>query len=138
MKKRKLKKWVYYLIILILLIPILFIVKDLSFKNDKKGSKDNDIETKEEKKEVNYTDIINDILKYDNNDYDEKFLNYIYEVYGIDSLNKLLDIVKDNNYDRSIWHDITNNSYIVLKDKYNKVYDNNDCSFDFYNSSFTC
>lgn len=126
MKKRKLKKWVYYLIILILLIPILFIAKDLSFKNDKKGSNDNDIEEKEEKKEVNYTDIIYDIIKYDNNDYDEKFLNYIYEVYGIDSLNKLLDIVKDNNYDRSIWHDITNNSYIVLKDKYNKVYDNND------------
>ena len=79
MKKRKLKKWVYYLIILILLIPILFIAKDLSFKNDKKGSNDNDIETKEEKKEVTYTDIITDILKYDNNDYDEKFLNYIYD-----------------------------------------------------------
>ena len=126
MKKRKLKKWVYYLIVLILLIPILFIAKDLSFKNYKKGSKDNDIEEKEEKKEVNYIDIINVILKYENNDYDEKFLKYIYESYGIDSLNKLLDIVKDNNYDRSIWHDITNNSYIVLKDKYNKVYDNND------------
>ena len=126
-KKRKLKKWVYYLIILLVLIPILFIVKEISFKSNKKvdENKDNS-EVKEDSREITYTDIIKDILKYENNDYDEKFLNYIYESYGIDSLNKLLDILKDNKYDRNIWHDITNNSYIVLKDKYNKVYDNND------------
>ncbi len=109
-KKRKLKKKVkifliIFLIVLILLSLYLFLPK-------KK------IEKKDNKK-----DLIADILSY-NIDKDKDFLTWIKENYKEESLIKLNNYLKENDYNTNIWHNITGNSLIVLEDLYNKKYDN--------------
>lgn len=68
--------------------------------------------------------IINDIISY-NSSFDKDFLKYINNNYD-DVLNKILDSLKDNSYDDSLWHNLTGKSYKVLIDYYKNVYKDND------------
>lgn len=62
-------------------------------------------------------EIINNIISYDNNyDYDYDFLNYIYNNYGINTLENINTSYKNNTYSYNVWHDLTGNSLKVLKD----------------------
>lgn len=117
---RKIKKWGYALIILFI---VLFIFCFRMCSNNNQNNNTTNIESN--KNEVSYNDIIDDILSYDNSDFDKGLLNYVYDNYGIDSLKTLLNVLRDNKYDRSVWHSIIGDSYIVLKDKYNNSYDDN-------------
>lgn len=69
--------------------------------------------------------IIKDIVSY-NDKLDNKFLEYIYDEYGIDTLSSILTAYTNDNYTDKIWHDIVGKSYKVLLDEYNGMYDNND------------
>lgn len=73
------------------------------------------ISTKEE--------IINSIISYDSN-YDYNFLNYIYNNYGINTLENINTSYKNNTYSYNVWHDLTGNSLKVLKDLSNNNLDN--------------
>ena len=70
-------------------------------------------------------EIINNIISYDNNyDYDYDFLNYIYNNYGINTLENINTSYKNNTYSYNVWHDLTGNSLKVLKDLSNNNLDN--------------
>ena len=68
-------------------------------------------------------EIINNIISYDNN-YDYDFLNYIYNNYGINTLENINTSYKNNTYSYNVWHDLTGNSLKVLKDLSNNNLDN--------------
>lgn len=57
---------------------------------------------------------------------DDNFLTWIYENYQIDSLKEINSYLESNQYDETIWHKATGNSYFVLNDLYNNTYDNMD------------
>ena len=59
---------------------------------------------------------INDITECLGDDADYEFFRWIYEEYGESLFDKLEDICP--NYDRSIWHKLTGNSYHTLKVMY--------------------
>lgn len=69
--------------------------------------------------------IIKDIVSYDNK-FDNEFLNYVYDEYGMDVLNNVLAAYTNDNYTDKIWHNIVGKSYKVLLDEYNGIYDSND------------
>ena len=48
-------------------------------------------------------EIINNIISYDNN-YDYDFLNYIYNNYGINTLENINTSYKNNTYSYNVWH----------------------------------
>ena len=60
-------------------------------------------------------EIINSIISYDNN-YDYDFLNYIYNNYGINTLENINTSYKNNTYINSMWHHLPGNTQKVLKD----------------------
>lgn len=125
MRRRKLKKWVYVVIVLLVLLMVLLLIKPFN----KKKEKNNDLSNKTEEKTNNKVDINKikkDILSYNNEDIDEEFINYIYDNYKEDVLERLLNILKEEKYEKKIWHELTGNSYIVLKDLYNNYYENNE------------
>ena len=122
--KRKLKSWVYVLLLIIILLIIGISFFAISNKGNTNNS-DNSNKLVQEEPVITTKDIINNILEYPNSDYDEKFLTYIGSVYGDDTLNKLLDSIKNNTYNKNTWHLLTNNSYIVLQDMYQDKYVNN-------------
>ena len=102
-----------YIIIIISLIVILFLLI---------LSKPKQIEKKEDyKKDI--VDIIYNKLR--NNNIDYEFIKWINDNYD-DALNKLNKILDNREYDLSIWHEVTGNSYIVLNDLYNNLYDDMD------------
>lgn len=68
-------------------------------------------------------EIINSIISYDSN-YDYKFLNYIYNNYGINTLENINTSYKNNTYSYNVWHDLTGNSLKVLEDLSNNNLDN--------------
>ena len=112
-KKRKLKKNIK---ILLLIIPIILLLILLSYKI---------INKKEEtpKKKNNDKEIVNNILSYNIDNLDESFLKWVNSNYK-DSLAKINNYLKNNEYNPSIWHKYTGYSLIVLKDLYNNKYDN--------------
>ena len=112
-KKRKLKRKVK---ILIFLLPIIIILSLLAYK------KINLNQPKPQKKS-NDKEIINNILSHNINNIDESFLKWISNNYK-DSIPKIDNYLKDNEYNENIWHKITGNSLIVLQDLYNNKYDN--------------
>jgi len=123
MRRRKIRSWVYVVLVFFIVLILLMVIKP--FKGTKKeNNTSNQISSKQEnkKEEINY---IEEILKYENKDYNEEFLKYIESNYGKEVLSKLLNVIKEDKYDKKIWHELTGNSYIVLNDMYNKVYDNN-------------
>ena len=120
--KKKSNKLIYVICFLLVgVIVFLFVCK---FYNNKKDINNlNEQNTSNSEKQINY---ITEILKYSNDDYDESFLVFIKDKYGEEKIEKLYNYIKDNKYSKNIWHEVTGNSYIVLKDIYNKKYDNND------------
>lgn len=120
-KKVRLRKWVYVAFLLILCL-VIYLAYGLFNKPIKKSSASNsNSNTKVEEK----IDYIEELLKIDNSDYDKSFLEFIKNKYDDKVLEQLYSYVKDNKYNKSVWHDITGNSYIVLKDLYNNTYTNN-------------
>ena len=111
-KKRKLKK--QYKIILIILL-VLGICTTLGYhllkSEEEPNSKENKIDPQE---------IITEILAYQTNtNIETKFLEWINEKYGTKTLTKINQTLKDNTYQNSVWHEITNKSLFVLLDEYN-------------------
>lgn len=112
-KRRRLKrKFLYLIIIIALFIVAYFIFNKFYHKNN----------TISNKKEIDLVKIINDKIEDDN--VDNNFLNWIKDKYGNKSLSKLNEELNNKDYDKSIWHKVTGDSYIVLMDLYNKKYDN--------------
>ncbi|MBQ6495129.1 MAG: CapA family protein [Bacilli bacterium] len=111
-KKRKLKRKVKILIFLLpIIILSLLAYKKINLNQSKPQKKSNDKE------------IINNILSHNINNIDESFLKWISNNYK-DSIPKIDNYLKDNEYNENIWHKITGNSLIVLQDLYNNKYDN--------------
>lgn len=120
MRKRvRLRKWVYVALLFIIIFAIICVININKSKNKKEVVNEDKEEIKEEK--INY---LEELLKLDNGDYDRDFLNYIDKNYD-NSLEKIYNYLNSNNYNRKMWHDITGNSYIVLKDLYNNNYNDN-------------
>lgn len=72
----------------------------------------------------NKNDIIQNIVSYNKN-LNGDFLEYVYDKYGINTLNSILDAYVNNSYTDEVWHNVTHKSYKVLLDEYNGVYENN-------------
>ena len=70
-------------------------------------------------------EVINELLSYDNS-FDIEFLSYIYDEYGVYSLLDVISYFKNDNYDVSVWHKVTGNSFNVLNDLYNNYYESID------------
>lgn len=111
-KKRRIKKKVKIFLLLLFLIFV-SIISAITIKT--KETKEKEItRTKEE--------IIDSILSYElAGNIDNNFLNWINEEYGIKTLENLEAILIEEKYTSNIWHELTSNSLIVLKDKYNGV-----------------
>ena len=75
------------------------------------------------KSKENIVDITYNKLKDNNIDYE--FIKWVYDKYP-DSLKSLNELLDNGVYDVSFWHQVTDNSYIVLKDLYNSKYDSMD------------
>ena len=112
-KKRRIKKKVKIFLLLLLFLIFVSIISVITIKT--KETKEKEImRTKEE--------IIDSILSYElAGNIDNNFLNWINEEYGIKTLENLETILIEEKYTSNIWHELTSNSLIVLKDKYNGV-----------------
>lgn len=118
MSKKKRKTRIRYdriFILLVIFVGIIGIIIYI-FPKDKKEVKLN----KEEKK--NYIELI---LKKENVDIDEKFLNWVVSNYGDKVLEPLYTSLENKKYDQKLWHELTGDSYLVLQDKYQNKYANN-------------
>ena len=115
MKRRRLKKSVKMVLIVIGILIIILVSVLLLCSNNK---------NKEKVKSKNKIDLVNVILsKLKDENIDKSFITWVGKNYK-GSLNRLKKLLKDKDYDKSMWHEVTNNSYIVLNDLYNKKYDN--------------
>ena len=116
--KRKLKKkFKFGLIIIAILVVISITIASLTSNHTQIDKKI--------KKQINITNKINiKELKEKINDetITEEFLKWIEEKYGNKILNNLDTIIKKEEYNKEIWHQITGNSYIVLHDLYEDKY----------------
>lgn len=108
MKKKNLIILIIILLLIALSVPII----------NKKYNQNN------KKDRVNNTELlIQNILDLSVDTYlEESFLYWIKDNYGYDAIVKLNKIISENKYNDEVWHDITNNSYIVLKDLYLNKY----------------
>lgn len=70
--------------------------------------------------------IIETILTYNfaNEQIDSNFLKWVQTKYGNETLKKLKIYLENNDYDETIWHEITGNSILVLTEMYNGKYEN--------------
>ena len=109
-------KKVKIVLIILLISEIIFLV----YKNNTKTTKPK-VPSKE-------NTIINTKLltKIKDETITEDFLKWIETEYSTKSLTKLNKKLEKEEYNSQMWHDITNNSLIVLKDLYNKKYDTMD------------
>ena len=106
--KRRLKKKYIFLLVLIILIGCFFV-----FKNNFKSSKDIK-EIKIDKIDVVYKKINNEEVSLD-------FIKWVNSNYK-DSIDKLYELLNKKDYDKSMWHEVTGYSYLVLNDLYNDKY----------------
>lgn len=107
--------------VLVLLILVLIVGGCYFIKNDAKKGKV--IETEPIQKETkNYEELI---LKKENEDIDEEFLKWMVSKYGQSFLEPLLNSLEEDTYNRSLWHELTGDSYIVLRDYYQDIYKDN-------------
>ena len=113
MKKIRLKKSVK--IILFIICTVLIFLLIFGKFNDKKQV--------EKKQEIDLAEIVYQKLKDEN--IDKEFIVWIGNRYD-NSLEKLNELLNDNEYKKEIWHEATGYSYIVLNDLYNKKYDDMD------------
>jgi len=103
----KLRKWVKVLLILIIVFSIFLL-------NNKKT--DNST-----KKQDSIVDIVFNKLK--SKDISFEFIKWVDNKYN-GSLEELHKLLKQNEYNLSMWHEVTGYSYLVLNDLYNDKYDN--------------
>ena len=115
MKKRRLKKSVKISLIIFIAFILIVIILLLVSSNNKKNIKRN--------KNIDLLNVISNKLK--DEDIEKSFITWVDNNYK-GSLKKLNKLLKEKEYDKSMWHEVTNNSYIVLNDLYNKKYDNMD------------
>ena len=109
-KKNKNKKIIKVSLIILIIIGITFITYKIVF-NHKKENK------------INIEIIIEELLtKVDDQTIDKDFLMWINDNYGTDNLLNLNDTLDKYVYKKELWHDITGNSYLVLKDLYLNKY----------------
>lgn len=114
MKKVRLKKKFKFLIFIFLILIIILVSFLICFSNDKKSDTTNNI------------DIISNVYKKINSSsIDMDFIKWVDSNYK-DSIKKMNDLLNKDKYDVSMWHSVTGNSFIVLKDLYNKKYDSMD------------
>ena len=106
--KRKLKKKYIVLLILIIFVIVFFVFND-NFKTSK--------DTKDIK--IDKVDVVYKKLK--DKDISLEFIKWVNTKYK-DSIPKLYELLDNNEYDVSMWHEVTGNSYIVLNDLYNDNY----------------
>ena len=116
-KKRRLKKRVKTILILLLSIIVISLSIVIITNNNKKiTTKPNNKITKEK--------LIENLSEKTPEDITKEFLNWINEKYGEKVLENLSNEITNNNYNNQLWHKVTGNSYFVLRDLYNKKYDN--------------
>jgi len=116
-KKRRLKKWVISTLIIIPLI-LLGLIGLSTYK---------EIEEEKQLKQAkeNRKQIINNIIETINDEkVDKDFINWIIENYGESSIKEIDKYLKTEEYESTMWHQITNNSKVVLQDLYQGNYDN--------------
>lgn len=113
-KKRKLKKSVKIFLLILLALTIgTIILVPANFKAQPPQSQEPTRTTAE---------IITNILTYNLEEgIDEQFLTWLNTEYGTTTLEKLETYLTKSEYNSNIWHQITNNSLIVLKDQYNNI-----------------
>ena len=109
MKRRLKKKYIILLIVIIMVFGILFFINN---KNDNKSN--NTKKVKIDKIEVVYKKINNEEVSLD-------FIKWVNSKYD-NSINELYDLLNSKEYDKSMWHEVTGNSYLVLNDLYNDRY----------------
>ena len=109
-KKRLKKKWMIGFLFLLLLIILLIGYLSTAKKENEKEQ--------EKKDEENIVEKVS--KKLENIDYD--FLKWVKENYP-NSLEKMYPLL-ENSYEESLWHKVTGYSYQVLKDLYEKKYEN--------------
>ena len=68
-------------------------------------------------------EIIDNVILYDDS-LGFNFISYIYDEYGENSLTSILHYMKNDSYDKNIWHKVTGKSLNVLYDNYNDSYVN--------------
>ncbi len=112
-KKRKLKRWVLPTLIL----TFVAVLMPITYKNLTSHSK----EPPEENQKQQISTIIE---KINDEKIDEDFLNWIAKEYQPTTLQKISEYLETDTYHTEMWHDITNNSLIVLQDLYTNAYDN--------------
>ena len=111
-RRRRLKKNIKLLLIIIIGIIIYLFISNILSNNKKDNHQKTDI-------------LIDKILsKIDDSSIDKTFLLWINDNYS-DVLINLNKSLENDNYQYNTWHKITNNSYFVLRDLYNKKYQNN-------------
>ena len=114
--KRRLKKEVKIFLIMFFILVLIIIV--FLYINKNKDIK--------QKKSIKKIDLVNILSKKINDEEINKdFLSWVDNNYK-DSLSKLNKSLENNEYNSKMWHDVTGNSYIVLKDLFNKKYDSMD------------
>lgn len=118
-KKRRLKKWV---IATLVLIPTI-ILSLIGLSTFKEIQQQNQLKKEQENKQKMINNIID---KIDEEEIDKDFINWIIENYGEKTINEIDKYLKNNDYESSMWHQITNNSKIVLQDLYQDNYKNAD------------
>lgn len=74
-----------------------------------------------QKEKIDYVSLVS---SYQLKDIDKDFLSWIKSNYNEDVLKKLNESYLLGNYDNDLWHNLTGNSYTVLKDLYNNKYKN--------------
>ena len=116
--KRRLKKSVKIGLVIFIIVVVLSICMLVLFSNGNK----NKVSARNVKK-IDLVSVISSKLK--EYDIDTSFIKWVDTNYN-GSLKKLDRLLENRDYDNSMWHEVTNNSYIVLKDLYNKTYDNMD------------
>lgn len=116
-KKRRLKRWV---IATLILIPII-ILSIIGLSTLKKIEEEKRIEEAKE----NRRQMINNIIETINDDkIDEYFIDWIIEKYGEETIQEIDKYLKKEEYESTMWHQITNNSKVVLQDLYQGNYEN--------------
>ncbi len=112
-RKRKLKKWVKLFILLSILTIILLIITLFIPNNHKTNTK------KITNKTINKISINKVLEKINDNNIDKEFLEWYQNNYD---LKKLDNYLKNNKYNKDIWHKLSGKSLIVLKDLQNNNY----------------
>ena len=115
-KKRRLKKKVkIFLLVILTLITIGIVINYILNNSNKK-------ETKSKEQIITSKEIITNILTHNlGEEINEDFLNWINDEYSTKPLEELDNYLKENEYNKNIWHKLTANSLTVLQDKYKEI-----------------